>query len=72
MPLRLEKRGPTFYVRGTVAGYRIRESTGLSDRRAAELYKARLEADTIQRHALGYAATLTLADAAVTYMEAGG
>ena len=72
MSLSLTKRGEIWHIRGTVAGVVIRESTGARDRKSAELYKARRESETIKRHALGRAATLTFAEAALTYLEAGG
>jgi integrase len=72
MPLRLHKRGRIWHLRGTLAGQRVRESTGLDDKRAAEAYRARREAELIQRRALGPAATRTFADAVIAYVEAGG
>jgi integrase len=72
MPLKVRRRGAVFYIRGTVAGQRIYESTGLGDRAAAEVLRARREAEIIERAAYGRAATTTFAEAALTYMQAGG
>lgn len=72
MPLTLFKRGNIWHVRGTIAGQRVRQSTGLGDKRKADLYRARLETQAIERHTLGRQATLTFSQAALTYLEAGG
>lgn len=70
--LKTVRRGSIWYIRGTVAGCRIYESTGLSDKRAAEIKRARREAEIVERSASGTAATLTFASAAAAYMDAGG
>lgn len=72
MPLKLFKRGQIYYIRGTVAGCSVYESTQLGDKRAAEVYRARREAEIIERGAFGKALTLTFAEAALTYMQSGG
>lgn len=72
MPLTLKKRGEIWYMRGTVAGHSIYESTGLGDKKSAEIKRARREAELIERHAFGTAHTLTFAEAALTYMQSGG
>ncbi|MFY0682786.1 MAG: site-specific integrase [Thalassovita sp.] len=79
MPLTLFKRKdkegrPTgnWYIRGTIAGQSVYESTGLGDKKAAEIIRAKIENELIQRASLGKRGTLTFAEAAVTYMEAGG
>lgn len=74
MPLKLYRRttGGPYYVRGSVTGNRIHESTGLSNRRQAEAWTIRRETQIIERHALGDAATLTFAEAALEYQLAGG
>ncbi|WOI32860.1 site-specific integrase [Tritonibacter scottomollicae] len=74
MPLKLSKRsknGP-YYARGTVAGHKIFESTGLSNKRQAEAWAIRKEHQILERHALGGKATLTFAEAAHDYMMTGG
>lgn len=72
MPLKLLRRGETWYLRGTVAGQNIYESTRLGDKKAAEVYRARREAEIIERRAYGTNLTLTFAEAALTYMQTGG
>jgi len=74
MPLQKFQRSPggNFYIRGTVAGQSVYESTGTSNRREAEALRIRTESKILQRHALGIEATLTFAEAALTYMEGGG
>lgn len=72
MGLKLIRRGRVWHIHGTVAGYRVRQSTGLGNRGQADAYRARIEAQILERHAHGHAATLTVAQAALTYLEAGG
>jgi integrase len=72
MPLKLIKRGAIYYLRGAVAGQRVYESTRLSDRRAAEAFRVRREAEIQQRAALGKSVTATFAEAALTYLQSGG
>lgn len=72
MPIKLYKRGKMYHARGTIAGQRIRESTGCSNRRHAEAWAIRRESEILQRHALGIEATLTFAEAALAYIETGG
>lgn len=72
MPLKLHRRGRIWHIRGTIAGQRVRESTGLDDRKAAEAFRARREHELTMRRALGPAATRSFAEAVVAYIEAGG
>lgn len=72
MPLTLKKRGRVYQVRGTVAGQSIRESTHCERRADAEAYARQLERRILDRHALGIAPTLTLAEIALEYMQTGG
>lgn len=72
MPLTLLRRGTIWYIRGTVAGQRVYESTRIGDKKAAEIFRARREAEIIERGAFGKVLTYTFAEAALTYMEAGG
>lgn len=72
MPLKPYKRGNAWHVRGTVAGQRVRESTGCHTRAQAEAWTIRRETEIIARHAYGQRATLTFAQAALAYIEAGG
>lgn len=74
MPLSLFRRSPggPYYVRGTVARGRVYESTGLRDKRQAQAWANRREAQLLERHALGPRATYTFAEAALAYLQAGG
>ena len=72
MSLKIVKRGRIWYIRGSVAGQHVYESTGLGEKRAAEAKRARREAELVQRSAHGATATLTFAEAAAVYMESGG
>ncbi|MBX9706817.1 MAG: site-specific integrase [Caulobacteraceae bacterium] len=74
MPLTLKRRhgSPNWYIRGTVRGLLVDESTGTGDRKAAEEVRAVREAELLKRSVHGDSATRTFADAALSYMEAGG
>jgi len=61
-----------WYLRGSVAGKSIHESTGTSIAAQAEAIRIRREAEILERHAFGKANTLTFAEAALAYMNAGG
>jgi integrase len=63
---------PNWYIRGTVRGIHVRESTSVADRKAAETIRAQREWEIVQRSIFGQEATATFVAAAVTYMEAGG
>lgn len=69
MPLQLYKRGKIWHVRGTVAGETIRETTGTTDRAKAEAYRARREGTAWDRHIHGERATVSLAEAASSYID---
>lgn len=74
MPLKLLQRhgSPNWYIRGTIRGISVDESTGLSDRRAAEEVFALRSAEIVTQSVHGSAAVKTFAEAALSYMEAGG
>jgi len=74
MPLKLKRRPgrPHWYMHGTVRGISIRESTGVTDQKAAEAIKARREWEIIQRSVFGAEASATFVGAAVKYLEADG
>jgi len=72
MSLTLYKRGDIWHIRGTVAGQRIRQSTGTGHKGQADALRIRLEAEAFERHTLGRDASLTFAQAALTYMQSGG
>ena len=74
MPLYLTKRGesPYWYIRGSIRGARVDESTGTRERAAAEQILAVRSAELFTESVHGSAAVRTFADAALSYMEAGG
>lgn len=59
-------------IRGTVAGQRVHQSTGTDKRRLAEAAKTRLENELLERSIYGRPATVTFAEATLTYLESGG
>lgn len=74
MPLALKRRhaSPYWYIRGTVRGIIVDESTGTGDRKAAEDILALRQAELLRRSIHCDSATRTFAEAALSYMEAGG
>jgi integrase len=74
MPLKLIKRhnSTNWYIRGTVHGVSVDESTRTSDRKIAEHIKTRREWDISQAKVFGIATVATFIQAAVSYMDAGG
>lgn len=74
MPLKIVKRpkSPNLYIRGTVAGIYVDESTRTSDRARAEYLKTKLENEILDQSIYGAKKTATFADAAISYMQAGG
>ena len=74
MPLKLTRRhgSPYWYIRGSVRGLRVDESTGVGERQAAEDVRIQREAELLQRSIHGDAVSRTFAEAALSYMEAGG
>jgi hypothetical protein len=74
MSLRLvrRKKSPNWVIRGTVRGIRVEESTGISDRRIAEEIRAKRESEILEQTIYGRRATATFAEAALSYLEAGG
>jgi len=73
MSLKIVKRfGENWYIRGTLRGCRISESTGVSDRKVAEEIKATREAEILKQSIYGRAATATFAEAALKYLQQGG
>jgi integrase len=74
VPLRLVRRhkSPNWIMRGTVRGIRVEESTGLTDKRQAEIVRAKREAEIVEQSIHGRRATATFAQAVVSYLEAGG
>lgn len=71
MPLKLYKRGEVWHFRGTVAGRRLRGSTGTTQKAIAERVAAELDAKTWKHRFDGPQAVLTFAQAAIQYRAAG-
>lgn len=74
MPLHLVRRpkSPYWYIRGSIRGILVDESTRLGERAAAEEVLALRAAEIVKRSIHGDPATRTFAEAALSYMEAGG
>ncbi len=72
MPLRVVRRpkSPLFYVRGTIAGVRVEESTRTSDRKLADQYRAKREAEIYRGDLYGGRVSRTFAEAVLSYLEA--
>ncbi len=74
MSLKLIRRhgSPNWYVRGTVRGIALDESSGVADRKIAETIRAKREWEILQESIHGRKVTATFLEAAVAYMEADG
>lgn len=74
MPLRLKKRhgSPNWYLRGTVGGEEVDETTGTPDKKEAEEICAKREVEIRARKRGGRRAVATFVDAALSYLENGG
>jgi len=81
MPLKLYKRGSTYWISGTVKGIgsdgkkqgvSIRKSTQTADRTIAEATRAKTESRILDEIAHGKAKIITFNEAAESYIEAGG
>lgn len=74
MSLKLVKRhkSPNWYIRGSVRGLRVDESTGVADRRQANEIRALREAELVRQSVHGPALVRTFAEAALHYLEQGG
>lgn len=70
MPLELYRRGRVWHYRGTVAGRRLRRSTGAADKALAQRIAAEAEATEWRRHLDGPGAHVTFAQAAMAYRDA--
>ena len=69
---RYPKRSNCWYLRGTIRGQAVFETTGTDDRAAAEAIRIKREHELLQRSVFGAGATITFLEAAVSYLEAGG
>ena len=75
MPLKLKRwpeKSAYWYIRGTIQGIRVFESTGEVERKKAEAYRLTREQELFERSMFGVAKTLTFAEAALNYMERSG
>lgn len=71
MPLKIQKRGNTYHYSGTVAGRRLRGTTGTAEKARAERIAAEREAEEWKRHLDGPRAVLTFAKASILYRTSG-
>lgn len=71
MPLKVYKRGEVYHYSGTVAGRRVRGTTGTASKEIAQQIASRAEARAWKRDLHGPEAVLTFADAAAFYRRAG-
>lgn len=71
MPLKLRKRkgSRNWYLRGTVRGISVDESTGTDKKAAAEEIRIKREAELLHRSIYGRGQTATFLEVAVSYME---
>ena len=74
MALKLTRRrgSPYWWIAGTVAGRRIRESTGTDLRQLADEIRATREAAAVRRALIGDAPIVTFAQAADSYLDHAG
>jgi integrase len=70
MPLKIHRRGAIWHYRGTVAGRRLRGSTGATSKETAQRIAAEIEARHWKGHLDGPASVLTFAQAAMMYRAA--
>ncbi len=69
MPIKVSLRGNNWYLCGTIRGQNIYESTGTSDREAAEAIRIQREKELLDASIYGKEAVYTFADAVVSYLE---
>lgn len=74
MSLKLTKRhgSLSWYIRGTVRGVTVDESTKVADREQAEAIRSKREWEIVTRQIGGSRAVATFVEAAVSYLENGG
>jgi integrase len=68
MPLTLTRRGITWHITGTVAGRRVRQSAGTSDRALADATRIKLENELLTRAIHGEKGLVTFGEAADSYL----
>lgn len=71
MALKLIKRGEVYYLRGTVAGQPVYETTGTRDKALAEAIRIKKESRLANEAVHGRKHTATFLDAALSYSQAG-
>jgi integrase len=71
MPIKIYRRGKIWHYRGTVAGRRLRGTTGAQSKEVAAQLAANVEAREWKRRTDGPQAVLTFAQAAMIYRAAG-
>ncbi|WP_353194591.1 tyrosine-type recombinase/integrase [Pusillimonas noertemannii] len=71
MGLKLTKRGKTYYIRGTVAGHSVYETTGTRDKDLADAIRIRKERRLEEQNARGLKAVATFDEAAESYADTG-
>lgn len=73
MPLKLVKRpkSPNWIMRGTVRGQTIEETTGTSNKEAAEAIRIKRENELLTESVYGKELTITFAHAVLDYLEHG-
>jgi integrase/recombinase XerD len=74
MSLKLGRRKNSghWYIRGTVRGKSVFETTGTNNKKAAEQIRIRREAQVLEESIHGRFATVTFAQAASSYIDSGG
>jgi integrase len=70
MSLKLVRRGGIWHISGTVAGRRIRESTGTGDRALGDQARIKRENEIITRAIHGEKGLVTFGEAAASYLDA--
>lgn len=72
MPLTLFQRNGVYYLRGTVHGVRVYESTGSRSKQDAEALRIKREAALVSEHVHGRKVVVTFDQAASSYLADGG
>jgi integrase/recombinase XerD len=72
VPLRLTQRNGVYYIRGTVHGRRVYETTGARSKQEADAIRIKAEARLVAEHIHGAKVVVTFAEAAASYISAGG
>lgn len=72
LKLKQKTGSPNWYIRGTIRGQSIEESTGTGVRKAAEEIRIKREAELLEQSIHGKRVTMTFAQAALSYLEHSG